>query len=424
MTPAFEDEFVTIHHGDCLDVMRVMEAASVDAIVTDPPAGISFMGAAWDGDKGGRNQWIAWMAEIAAEALRVAKPGAHALVWALPRTSHWTATAWEDAGWEVRDRIGHIFGTGFPKSLDVGRAIDKAAGAERESVAVGSDGATRKPRAMAPGGAVREAVQTVSAPATEAAAKWDGWGTALKPAVEDWWLLRKPLGSTVAACVLKHGTGALNIGACRIEGSGGGTHCSNRDAASGKCMGHKNHTLRPTFHGADTMPQSGRWPSHLTHDGSEEVLAVFPEAESGSRAPGVRSGMGYHGGRGDGGPALEASSGSVARFFYCSKPPTAERDDGMCGGSEPDDDGSIRPRPRPLPRRNTHPTVKPMALMRWLVRLITPPGGTVFDPFMGSGTTLKAARAEGFKSIGVDLDARHCEIARERMSQAVMPLTF
>src|SRR3990167_1434592 len=153
--------------GDCVEVMRGMDAESVDAIVTDPPAGIAFMGKSWDRAHGGRDGWIVGMAAIAAECLRVAKPGSHALVWAIPRTSHWTATAWEDGGWEVRDRLAHIFGSGFPKSHN-------------------PDG------------------------------KHEGWGTALKPAVEDWWLLRKPLIGTVAQNVKAHGTGALNVDGCRV----------------------------------------------------------------------------------------------------------------------------------------------------------------------------------------------------------------
>lgn len=258
----YADEFVTLHVGDCLDVMLGMDAASIDAIVTDPPAGISFMGRAWDHDRGGRDSWVAWMATIAAEALRVAKPGAHALVWSLPRTSHWTATAWEDAGWEVRDRIGHIFGSGFPKSLDVSKAIDKEAGAERgeeqphptnackggkwchcgEADATGRFSPTKHPALTEPA----------------AAAAWTGFGTALKPAVEDWWLLRKPLerGRTVASNVLEHGTGALNIDATRIGMDGGGGN------GLGSTFG--SATIPRVKHGDDATNTLGRWPAHLT----------------------------------------------------------------------------------------------------------------------------------------------------------------
>jgi site-specific DNA-methyltransferase (adenine-specific) len=210
MTPtwASDDGRAVLYLGDCLEVLRGLEPGSIDAVVTDPPAGIGFMGQDWDHDKGGRAAWIAWMTDVARECLRVLKPGGHALVWALPRTSHWTATAWEDAGFEVRDRVAHVFGSGFPKSLDVSKAIDAAAGAEREVVGVSdhihSRGAnTAYPKC--PGETAAAAEQTaergncITAPATPAARQWAGWGTALKPAVEDWWLLREPLAGTVAA---------------------------------------------------------------------------------------------------------------------------------------------------------------------------------------------------------------------------------
>jgi hypothetical protein len=215
-----------LHHGDCLDVLKTLADCSVDAIVTDPPAGIAFMGKEWDRDKGSKADWIQWMQSVADQCLRVIKPGGHALVWAIPRTSHWTGTAWEDAGWQPRDKIYHVFGSGFPKSLDVSKAIDKAAGAEREVVKWVST-----PYKIDSGAAEAEYCQLkgtktldengyrttpITAPATEAAKRWEGWGTALKPAAEEWWLFRKPLIGTVAANVLEHGTGGLNIDGCRI----------------------------------------------------------------------------------------------------------------------------------------------------------------------------------------------------------------
>jgi site-specific DNA-methyltransferase (adenine-specific) len=432
---AFADDFVTIHHGDCLEVMRGMDANSVDAIVTDPPAGISFMGREWDSDKGGRSAWIAWMAEIAAEALRVAKPGTHALVWALPRTSHWTATAWEDSGWEVRDRIGHIFGTGFPKSLDVSKAIDKAAGVERAVVGryESPDGRERT-ASSGPGlptdGSLGEWHTPITAPTTEAAERWQGWGTALKPAVEDWWLLRKPLGSTVAACVLKHGTGALNIDGCRVETADAWDafeHPNSKDGVT--WAGEMNTSSSSSSH------PLGRWPANIVHDGSDEVLAVFPQTSSGKmQSTHTDAERTVFGANADGGyTTMETygDAGSAARFFYCAKATTAERDDGMWDaptvspaemtGRVEGSVGLSNPRASSTsPRKNIHPTVKPVALMRWLVRLITPPDGIVLDPFMGSGTTLIAARAEGHKSIGIDLESAHCEIARGRMSQGVL----
>lgn len=222
--PYYAAERVTLYHGDCLDIMRGLPSNSIDAIVTDPPAGIAFMGRAWDRDHGGRDHWIAWMSEIAAEALRLAKPGTHALVWALPRTSHWTATAWENAGWQVRDRVSHLFGSGFPKSLDVSKAIDRFNGDERPIH--GSYKGASNISADGMRYITEQSGHATDAPITSAAsaasAAWEGWGTALKPAMEDWWLLRKPLDGNVAHNVLTWGTGGLNIDGCRI-GTDGGT---------------------------------------------------------------------------------------------------------------------------------------------------------------------------------------------------------
>ncbi len=220
--------------GDSLDVLRNLPDNCVDSLVTDPPAGISFMNKAWDDDKGGSKQWIAWMESVMRECLRVMKPGAHGLVWAIPRTSHWTGTALENAGFEVRDVVTHLFGTGFPKSLDISKAIDKAAGAEREVIGKRLRVDGRIPadeQSISPyGGNSLLASKTThqgnvdTAPATDAAKQWEGWGTALKPAVEIWWLVRKPLSEdTVAANVLKWSTGALNIDATRIKNDPSGS---------------------------------------------------------------------------------------------------------------------------------------------------------------------------------------------------------
>jgi hypothetical protein len=258
-----------ILEGDCVEVMRGMEAESIDALVTDPPAGIKFMGKSWDSDRGSRNAWIAWLTEVMEEAYRVMKPGAHGLVWALPRTSHWTGMALEDAGFEVRDRLHHIFGSGFPKSANIGKHLDKMAGAEREVVGVNEDYLRRKPNGMKTAGATaygysqtqQETDASITAPATEAAKRWDGWGTALKPAVEDWWLIRKPLSeSSVARNVLEWGTGGINVDGSRVghdETLTGGT------GTNGKHEGWD----RPWMH--DEAPRenyrstAGRFPANL-----------------------------------------------------------------------------------------------------------------------------------------------------------------
>ncbi|NCB17880.1 MAG: site-specific DNA-methyltransferase, partial [Synergistales bacterium] len=298
-----------LYHGDCLEVMRTLEAGSADAVVTDPPAGIAFMGKSWDKDKGGRNNWIAWMESVALECLRLIRPGGHALVWALPRTSHWTAMAWESAGWEVRDRIAFAFGSGFPKALDVGKAIDAMAG-ETPS----HDGYLPNGKKACYGAGFGGGTKTaITAPATEAAKQWGGWKSALKPAIEDWWLFRKPLDGTIVENVLKHGVGALNVEACRVPskestGWGGG--------------GSRMYEGGLSREGGEArLTDAGRYPSHLIHDGSEDVVMCFPETTSG--IPGIRrkehettsmSGkLGITGkqecGIGD--------SGSASRFFQC-----------------------------------------------------------------------------------------------------------
>jgi len=205
---------MSLYCGKCELILPSLDADSIDAVVTDPPAGIGFMGKHWDSNKGGRDAWIDWMAGIAAECLRVCKPGAHALVWSLPRTSHWTATAWENAGWQPRDRIVHCFGSGFPKSLDVSKAIDKAAGAEREVVGAmeysapdirGNASNGRGISSQASKQADRLNV-AITAPATDAAKKWDGWGSALKPAVEQWTKFQKPLTAVPLSATVEEST--------------------------------------------------------------------------------------------------------------------------------------------------------------------------------------------------------------------------
>jgi len=417
--------------------MRGMEPNSVDAIVTDPPAGIAFMNKSWDKNRGGRNQWIEWMAGIARECLRVLKPGGYALVWALPRTSHWTATAWEDAGFEVRDRIAHIFGSGFPKSLDVSKQIDKAAGKEREIVGK-KTGRSATPinkiasNSFAGGHGINGGADcsAITAPATDAARQWDGWGTALKPAMEDWWLLRKPLSEkTVAANVQKWGTGAINVDGCRI-GSGGPAYVQPRpttDAGGGGSWKKGEHI--PFHYGAN----GGRWPANLIHDGSEEVLELFPHNRSRPGNPDNigKTGKGYSSGnifpRGLGGKFVVGyyDAGSAARFFYCAKASRAEREAGLNGElHDAQAYRSIRKNrgngyPESTKTLNHHPTVKPLALMRYLVRLVTPPNGTILDPFMGSGTTGMAAKQEGFEFIGIEKEKEYVDIAERRIEATV-----
>jgi site-specific DNA-methyltransferase (adenine-specific) len=326
----------------------------------------------------------------------------------------------EDAGFEIRDMIAWVYGSGFPKSLDVSKAIDAAAGAEREEVGISDNGFNdwTGRHAGQDGAYGFRKSYSITAPATDAAKQWHGWGTALKPAMEPITVARKPLSGTVAENVLKHGTGAINIAACRV-GTDGGT---------------KRHT-NPMHLGRDTMADftkgnfgvdqlsAGRWPANLIHDGSDEVLAVFPQAE-GSR-PRVET---Y-------GDSVKTAgyddSGSAARFFYCAKANRAERDAGMeglpevpCGMME--DMKNWSGNSRDVRYRNNHPTVKPVALMEYLVRLVGRADGTVLDPFMGSGTTGIACIREGMKFIGIERDERYFEIARKRLeaelAQGRLPL--
>lgn len=432
--PYFDDGTVSLYLGDCLDVLRTLPDESVDAVVTDPPAGISFMGRDWDGDLGGRDRWIAWHAERLAEAARVLKPGGHALVWALPRTSHWTAMAVEDAGLEIRDCLTHLFGSGFPKSLDVGKAIDKAAGAERKVIGPprGIGGRDPAKHAVLPGDEVYAGAwgnrwaANETAPATAEAARWDGWGTALKPAAEHWWLARRPLAGTVAANVLEHGTGALNIGACRTAV----TDSVNARRNKGTGLGYQSgDAQRGAWDGA-----AGRWPTNvvfshppLVVDGevvgdacAEGCVDGCPVAELDRQSGILTSGAnptrrnsdkfcdayGDFKGQTECIPARGADSGGASRFFptfrYAAKAPASER-------------------PK-LPDGTAWPTVKPVALMRWLVRLVTPPGGVVLDPFAGTGTTAEAAVVEGFRALLIERDRKAAELIKIRLAKPIAPV--
>jgi site-specific DNA-methyltransferase (adenine-specific) len=428
---------VTIIHADCLEALPV----ECDAVVTDPPYGLSFMGKKWDYDVPSVEIWKA--------CLRSLKPGGHLLAFAGTRTQHRMAVNIEDAGFEIRDMIAWVYGSGFPKSLDVSKAIDKAAGVEREVVGtnpnvMGREESKGKADGLGDYGGFTKKTATITAPATPAARQWNGWGTALKPALEPITIARKPLEGTVAENVLAHGAGAINIDGCRVgfssdsdeaESKGKNQHTryanpgSNRDSYSGNMPPRVDYTA------------TGRWPANLIHDGSEEVLAGFPKSSvTGKRTEASRS-------RFDAASPLPLSgksnrkdteytdSGSAARFFYCAKASKAERDAGL-EGFEPvresdrtadDRPGGDNPRNRTnTPRANHHPTVKPVDLMRYLVTLVCREGGTVLDPFMGSGTTGIACIRTGRKFIGIERDARYFEIAKQRLEaelrQGLLPL--
>lgn len=346
------------------------------------------MGKDWDHHKGGRTEWVAWLTEVMREVYRVLKPGAHGFVWALPKTSHWTAWALEEAGFEIRDCVTHHFGTGFPKSMDVSKAIDKKLGAKRDVVSVTKspfklDNLDGKSYQAAVSGDTRPLdcdgykLEVKTSASSDEAKQWEGWGTALKPGTEFWWLIRKPLGEkTVAGNVLEWGTGGLNIDACRIPSPGGSPSQGIRATAKRTGWDPANPSRRnsrwvdyrspETFNAERPGEKLGRWPSNMVHDGSEEIVSQFP-----------------HG----------------VRFFYCTK---ASRKDKTHGGRID----------------NRHPTVKSTELMSWLVRMITPPGGTVLDPFLGSGSTGVAALRDGFRLIGIEAHREYYQVASERLEDA------
>jgi len=387
------------YHGDCLTVLRGFPKNRFDSIVTDPPYGLKFMGRKWD--------YKVPSVEIWQECLRVLKPGGYLLSFAGTRTQHRMAVNIEDAGFEIRDMIAWVYGSGFPKSLDVGKAIDKAAGAEN-IVGYIPDRWTGKGNTLNFATDRPQAQSKITEPATEAAKQWDGFGTALKPALEPITLARKPLVGTVAANVLKFGTGGLNIDGCRVpsgEDKLDGGRVSTKTEGWDRPWKHNENAIADCkARGKEAVAKAeslGRWPANLIHDGSEEVLAVFPQTKSppthqrhtdapGKVFKGIRD-------KYAGETALNyGDSGSAARFFYCAK--ASKRDRG------PD---------------NKHPTVKPISLMRYLCRLITPPNGTILDPFMGSGSTGKTALLEGFGFYGIELERETFATGQYRVFESI-----
>jgi len=369
--------------GDCLVTLKSLPDNSIDAVVTDPPYELGFMGKAWD------NSGIAYNVKVWKECFRVLKPGGHLLAFSGSRTYHRMTVAIEDAGFEIRDQIMWLYGSGFPKSLDVSKAIDKAAGAEREVVGQNRYAARRPSEAAnspvgfsdSMGGS---ATANITAPVTPEAQRWQGWGTALKPAHEPICVARKPLTGTVASNVLEWGTGALNIDGSRV-----GTETvvtTNGKGFNGLFEGGTNNNG-----GAE---REGRWPANVIHDGSDEVLSGFPN--------------------------------DAGRFFYCAKASKSERNAGLEGLPErrqDEDDyeraGTTNPRNRSQAlRQNFHPTVKPLALMRYLVKLVTPPNGTVLDPFLGSGSTAVACILEGFDWVGCEMTEDYWPIIEARVAWA------
>ncbi len=420
-----------ILQGDALVRLREMEENSVDAIVTDPPYELGFMGKQWD--KSG----VAANVDLWREVLRVLKPGGHLLAFGGSRTYHRMACAIEDAGFEIRDQIMWIYGSGFPKSMNVGMAIDKAergvpqGGADPTSANHGKfkggcseDNPSGRGFGAGPGQFMTEVGEKIERELIDNARRWGGWGTALKPSHEPICVARKSIEGTVAANVLRWGTGALDIDGCRVGTETVSTHSRGKNEAFPKRPGET--TVAETGRVSDQRAglsyedRQGRWPANLIHDGSDEVLAAFPQApgqianastnadahktkncygamrrgsQEASRDSDNEGAVGFKMKPG----ARRLDQGSAARFFYCAKTSKAERGEG-----------------------NTHPTVKPISLMRYLCRLVTPPSGVVLDPFTGSGSTGVAAIREGFDFIGIELNPDYIAMANNRILKELL----
>jgi site-specific DNA-methyltransferase (adenine-specific) len=411
-----------IHHGDNREVLKNLADNSIDSVVTDPPYELGFMGKSWDATG------VAYSVELWQEVMRVLKPGGHLLAFSGSRTYHRMAVAIEDAGFEIRDQIMWIYGSGFPKSHDISKGIDKQAGAEREvvktgfayGISVGQEAQGYRPADYVSKQLSNEAITTE-------AKQWQGWGTALKPAHEPIVVARKPLIGTVAANVLTYGTGGLNIDGSRVGNEIVSTHHAPKGTFAG---GEPNR-------GSDTSTyqnHTGRWPANVIHDGRDEVVALFPDSKGGAfpakRGQAINTSF-ASGQETEGGFRAMGDSGSAARFFYCAKASKRDRNEGLDGlpsqrraglqGADNDKDNldPVSERWRTQPSANHHPTVKPTDLMRYLCRLVTPPGGIVLDPFMGSGSTGKAAMYEGFEFVGIELTDEYLPIAKARIEFAI-----
>lgn len=358
--------------------MKEMPDKSVDSIVTDPPYELGFMGKSWDASG------IAFNVEVWREALRVLKPGGHLIAFSGSRTYHRMAVAIEDAGFQIRDQIMWLYGSGFPKSHNISKALDKAAGAEREVIGsrpLTGNGKTLKsgfhqPDGTGAGETIKEDVYEFTAPSTKQAQQWDGWGTALKPAHEPMVLARKSLEGTVINNVMTYGTGALNIKSSRIGSGTGESKIVSYPDIRNNNYNNASGTIEYT------VTDEGRWPANVIHNGLETEWA---------------------------------------RFFYCPKASKRDRNEGLDGFEVKRPDTRTKTGMGTFDEKgiaaqtNHHPTVKPTALMQYLVRLITPPNGTVLDPFMGSGSTGKAALIEGFDFIGIDQSSEYVKIAKARL---------
>ena len=401
--------------GDSLEVLKDFEDNYFDSVVTDPPYGLYFMGKKWDYDVPQVDLWK--------EVYRVLKPGGHLLSFAGSKTYHRMAVNIEDAGFEIRDMLGWLYGSGFPKSHNIGKAVDKLQGNEREHL-----GKKIKKAGDITGGNFKKGgnYKDKEINITKGNSEWEGWGTALKPAHEPIVMARKPFNTSVAKNVLTHGTGGINIDECRV-GTDGGTKKIDTENCR-ESLGKYGDGLNG---GKVQSLNEGRFPANIIHDGSEEVLEIFPDSKAG-KFKGKGSQLGGYWNKSTGLPAgVEyGDSGSAARFFYCAKASKAERDMGLYDFKEEFKAAAdFRPNHKekalegdsgnPFGRwgkiKNHHPTVKPIKLMEYLVRLVTPKEGIVLEPFAGSGTTLIACKQQGFNYIGIEREQEYCDIAEARL---------
>ena len=413
-----------VENADCLDFLAALKPDCIDSFVQDPPYGLAFMGKGWDYAVPGP--------EFFEAQLRVAKPGAHLVAFGGTRTYHLLACAIEDAGWELRDSLMWLYGSGFPKSADVAKAID----AHAFGVWLDANGHREEYRRQVASYKASKASpeetkalhlrwhEAAGAIDTDDAQKWEGWGTALKPAWEPIILARKPFKATVAANVLAHGTGALNVDACRVatnDNLNGGGYSDNRETSTNDVYGEYARMQPAAF-----QQPTGRWPANVVLDPEAGALldAQTGELKSGKKEGGKYTrAVGIHdGGQRADGEACYNDAGGASRFFYCAKATKKEREAGLENfdprivndGRKTSIDNAYQR--GDTKRRNTHPTVKPVALMRWLVRLITPPGGIVCDPFCGSGSTGCAAVLEGFDFVGIEREAELAALADARIA--------
>ena len=363
----------TLYCADCKDVLPLLK--EIDACVTDPPYGLSFMGKQWDYEVPGVEVWT--------KVNEVLKPGAHLLSFFGSRTYHRGAIPIEDAGFEIRDQLMWLYGSGFPKSHNIGKAVDELQRNESE---------------------------------------WEGWGTALKPAHEPIVMARKPFKGSVAENVLEHGTGGININDCRVETDDKLSIGSNKRDNANVNFGMKDNKEEQKQH------EQGRYPANVMHDGSDVVLDIFPHTKSGKMKQHIEGGnYNVYGKMYPRDVETIGDEGFASRFFYCAKASKEDRDEGLENFVEAQTtDGNIRSNSETARkfganstlRKNVHPTVKPTELMKYLCRLVTPKGGIVLDPFMGSGSTGKAAVMSGFKFIGIEMDEEYFDIACARIERA------